>query len=516
MKNFTQKSLKISSKTKRKEGYKLTLAKILPQLKTKFSLKNLTKSDLSKIKIADLALDSRLVKKNDIFIALPGKTADGSKFIASAIENGAALIVTSENKISHPALITAQPFDLLVELLQKFYPKLPQNIYAITGTNGKTSTAEFTRQILELLGKKSASIGTLGINCDEKIQSKLQNSALTTPDIISLYRNLATLKKHKIDDVAIEVSSIGLEQQRVAGINISVGAFTNFTQDHLDYHKNMQDYFACKMLLFSSVLGNKDCAIINSDIPEFSQIKKICTKNKLKVTEYGLKAKDLHLEKTVPTKNGQKVFFIYQKQKYQFDLQISGQFQAMNMLCALGNVLAKKELDDKALKNLLKKFPKIRPALGRMQEVTALKNGAKIFIDFAHSPDSLENTLKLARKMTDQRVLILFGCGGDRDAKKRPIMGKIASDLADLVIVTDDNPRTENPATIRQEIIKNCNAKKTVEISDRKEAIAQAIKLLEKNDLLILAGKGHEKYQIIGTKKLPFDEEKIVRNFVEK
>ncbi|MDX2083080.1 MAG: UDP-N-acetylmuramoyl-L-alanyl-D-glutamate--2,6-diaminopimelate ligase [Rickettsiales bacterium] len=494
----------------------MKLSQILSQVKTDFKT-SLSQSKLDSIIVDDIALDSRLVKKNSIFFALSGKSKDGLEFAASAITNGANVVIAEVGKINSAQfnlIESTNPLALLVEFLQIFYAPLPANIYAITGTNGKTSTAEFTRQILQFLGKKSASIGTLGIICETNIEDHLQQSSLTTSDIVSTYKNLHILKKYDVDDVAIEVSSIGLDQSRVAGLKIAVGAFTNFTQDHLDYHKSMAEYFRCKMLLFSRYLPNKAVAVLNSDLAEFSQIKKICQERDISILEYGFKAAHLRLKKIVQSNLGQKVFFQFQEKDYYFELQVSGDFQAFNALCALGNILAKNNLSASELENLLKNFSLLLPALGRMQRVATLPNQAQIFIDFAHTPDALKNVLQLARQITKKRVIILFGCGGNRDAQKRSIMGKIASELADLIIITDDNPRFEDANLIRQEILKSCDHKKTIEIADRKTAIEKTIAMLEGEDVLILAGKGHEKYQIIAEKKFEFDEEKIVRNVV--
>lgn len=493
----------------------MKLSQILEQIKGDFQIV-LNKEKLSEVEVISLEIDSRLVEKNSAFFALKGKTTNGANFIKSALEKGASLIVSEEiptdlEKSSSAIFIKTQnSFEILVEFLRIFYAPLPKNIYAITGTNGKTSTVEFTRQILEFLGKKSASIGTLGVMCAHELEG-LKASNLTTPDIVSFYKNLKILKENNINDVAVEVSSIGLEQRRMAGVEIAVGAFTNFTQDHLDYHNSMAEYFRCKTLLFSQVM-HKGNAILNADIAEFTELKKIAQKHQHNIIEYGFKAHDLHLTKTEKTALGQKVFFKYCDNNFEFELSQSGDFQAMNALCALGNILAKNDLNAENLENLLKNFHKLQPALGRMQRVGVLKNNAQIFIDFAHSPDALENVLKLARSLTKSRVLVLFGCGGDRDAKKRPIMAEIACKFADFVIVTDDNPRSENAQNIRSEIMSACDKNKTIDAGERRVAIAKAITMLKSDDILILAGKGHEKYQIIGSEKLPFDEEEIVRN----
>ena len=270
------------------------------------------------------------------------------------------------------------------------------------------------------------------------------------------------------------------------------------------------------MILFSNVLQKNGAAVLNSDLEEFAQIKKICVDKKYNIIEYGFKARELRLQKIEQIENGQKVFFEFRQKNYQFELSVSGDFQVFNALCALGNVITKYNLTELQLQNILPNFNRLQPALGRMQRVAILPNQAQVFIDFAHSPDALINVLKLARQISKARVLVLFGCGGDRDAKKRSIMGGIANELADFVIVSDDNPRSEKAENIRAEILTYCDSAKTVEIDNRKTAIETALTMLQPNDILILAGKGHEKYQIIGTTKFEFDEELIVKNALKK
>jgi len=496
----------------------MKLTEILSQVKTEFEI-SFGQEIFDSAVIGDIAIDSRLVKKekSTIFFALNGKNKNGAEFIASAVSQGAVVIVSSES-VNFPNVIsikTNQVFQLLVECLKKFYTPLPVNIYAVTGTNGKTSVAEFIRQIIELLGKKSASIGTLGIMCDEAVKSELASFNLTTPDIVSLYKNLFILKKNNINDVAIEVSSIGLEQARIAGLKIDVAGFTNFSQDHLDYHKTMEEYFFCKMLLFEAVMANGSAAVLNADIPEFVKIQRMSQSKKHHILEYGFKAKDLKIVEVKQQEASQLIIFEFNTKKYQITLNVAGEFQVLNVLCALGMVMAKYYLDEEKFAELLAKFSQLKAAAGRMQRVALLPNQAQIFIDFAHSPDALENVLKLARGLTKTRLLLLFGCGGDRDNKKRPLMGEISSCLADIAIVTDDNPRSENSASIRQEILASCDMSKTIEIAGREAAIEKAISMLQPYDILILAGKGHEKYQIIGDKKTEFDEEKIVKNLLK-
>ncbi len=475
------------------------------------------KSGKKNAEISDIAINSRLVQKNSIFFALKGLAMDGNKFIQDAIDKGASIIVSNQDfdsdvlqKNDCTFINVKNCFNLLIEFLQIFYNKLPCNIYAVTGTNGKTSTAEFIRQILQLINKESASIGTLGVVCSQEIKKNIPDSSLTTPDIVTIYKILHILKANNIDDVAIEVSSIGFEQNRVAGLNINCGIFTNFTQDHLDYHSDMNEYFRCKMLLFNNILQKNSPAVINSDIPEALQIKEICQKNGLQIFDYGKKAQKLQIINIENENFGQKISFRFLDKEFFFNIQSSAKFEAYNIFCALTTIIAKYNLQKEQIEELLPKLQRLKSAQGRMQRVAILPNKAQIFIDFAHTPDSLIKILQQARNMTKSRLLILFGCGGDRDTKKRPQMGKIACELADLAIITDDNPRYEDPAQIRYDIVKSCKKDKFIEIEDRKIAIKKAISLLQENDILILAGKGHEKYQIIGDKKIELDEEKII------
>ncbi len=480
--------------------------------------------NLDQIQIYDIIIESKKAKANSIFFGIIGLKIDGANFVREVASLGTKVAVIDKNsQFDYKKFLKENPNFIFIigdakiilkEVLKVFYHDLPENIYAITGTNGKTSTAEFTRQILEFSGKKSASIGTLGINCDFEIKNKLSDFSLTTPDIATLYKNLAILRENGVNDVAIEVSSIGLDQGRVGALNIEVGAFTNFTQDHLDYHQNMENYFACKMILFTKILPqskNNAVAVLNADIQEFSKIKKLCEQNKIEIIDYGFKGEKLKLI----AKEEQKIEFEYSGNIFSFNHHIFGDFQVHNILCALGIFLSKNKLSPQELSILLKKFDKLSPAFGRMQFVEGFNN-AKIFIDFAHSPDAIENVLLTARKITKNRLIILFGCGGNRDDKKRPIMGEIASELADSVIITDDNPRLEKAEIIRSQIILGCKKNNFLEIANRENAIKFAIENLQAGDVLIIAGKGHENYQIIGTEKFEFNEVKIIKNVIKK
>jgi murE/murF fusion protein len=472
--------------------------------------------------ISSIEIDSRLVKDGSVFFAIFGNNLNGAKFIDYAFKNGAIAVICDINydlslleNARNPAIIRVQNvYQFLIDNLQKFYSCLPKNILAVTGTNGKTSVAFFIQQMQEFFGKKSASIGTIGIKISQSQHKKddyyaLKTADLTTPDIVSLYQNLTILKQNGVDDVVIEASSIGLKQQRLAGLRIGLGAFTNFSQDHLDYHHTMQKYFACKMLLFEEVLSKDGIAILNADIIEFEKIKKIALKKSLKVFSYSAKNKLLHY---FGDKN-YVIDFVNNNTKFKiFSSKID--FCDANIFCALLAMIAYYQLSQTQIELLINNLDKLKSAQGRMQQIATLKNNSQIFIDYAHTPDALENVIRAARKMPHNRLCVLFGCGGDRDKSKRSKMGKIASDLADFVIVSDDNPRTECNEQIRKQILISCDLLKTVEIADRKNAINQAILMLKDNDILIIAGKGHEQYQIIGDKKFEFNEEKIVNDAI--
>ena len=321
----------------------MKLSSILQKITTEYQIKQGNEL-VNRVEIQDIAIDSRLVKKQSsaIFFALEGHDTNGEKFIPSAIEQGAQVVIAKkffENDAKGVIfLITNDPFNFLVETLQVFYQNLPQNIYAVTGTNGKTSTVEFTRQIFELMGVKAASIGTLGLVCDHIIENGFVDSSLTTPDIVGLYKNLSILKKNGVDHVAIEASSIGLDQKRMAGIEIKNAAFTNFSQDHLDYHDNMEEYFAAKNILFKGVLPDSSKVTLNSDIEEFSVLKGICEAKNHQIIDYG-KNGALKIENVIEKDHGQEIEISYQDENYKFFININVNFQVFNLVCALGLIL---------------------------------------------------------------------------------------------------------------------------------------------------------------------------------
>jgi UDP-N-acetylmuramoyl-L-alanyl-D-glutamate--2,6-diaminopimelate ligase len=463
--------------------------------------KDLDIKSQSDFEVAGIAIDSREVKDNYVFFALKGEKLDGTDFIETAKKNGAKAIISYKEYDAQKLLNT---------VVQRFYSSIPENLIAVTGTNGKTSVANFTASLLSLLGNKSASIGTLGTLLDGDFAKQFSYSGLTSPDIITLLKDLNGLKKKNINHVAMETSSHGLHQHRIGNLKFKVAGFTNFTQDHLDYHKTMNDYFDAKMILFKEYIASGGTAVLNADIPEIKKIISVCESKKLKIITYGKYGDDIKIKNILPHDNGLDIEAeIFGKDKT-IKTSLLGKFQAHNVLCAIGNVIALGFDVDKVCTAAMK----LKPVKGRMDIIHFEKQNAKIIIDYAHTPDALEKAIDSLRVHTSGKLITLFGCGGDRDKTKRPLMGKVANDKSDVVIVTDDNPRTENPAYIRKEIL--ATVSKAQEIAGRREAISHAISLLDDGDSLLLAGKGHEDYQVIGKEKLPFDEFKIVREMLAK
>jgi MurE/MurF fusion protein len=463
---------------------------------------------LNEIEIRGLTADSRKVEPGWLFAALPGTRADGRAFIADALTRGAAaLLVPAEGDLPHlsrpvPMIRDANPRRRLALLAARFYGKQPRVVAAVTGTNGKTSTADFTRQIWMQLGRRAASLGTLGIVTPEQEIA----GALTTPDPIELHRQLAELAGGSIDYLAMEASSHGLDQFRLDGVRVTAGAFTNLGRDHLDYHPTMAEYLAAKQRLFESLLIDGGTAVLNADAPEFVSLVALCHHRGLRVIGYGRKASEIRLERTTPTPTGQRLTISLLGKRYELDFPLAGEFQAMNALAAVGLVIGGGDDGEAALETL----SKLTGVRGRLERVAVHPNGAAIYVDYAHKPGALETVLATLRPHTGGKLVVVFGCGGDRDRGKRPQMGEIAERLADRVIVTDDNPRSEDPAAIRAEILAAC--RNATEIGDRAAAIRSAIAGLAAGDLLVIAGKGHETYQIVGDRTLPFDDAAVARD----
>lgn len=383
--------------------------------------------------------------------------------------------------------------------------KIPQTLVAITGTNGKTSIVYYMYQIWKACGIKGASIGTIGVQSE----SFQKEGTLTTPSTAELYQDLNALFKNGITHAALEASSHGLYQDRLHGLKFKAVGFTNLTQDHLDYHKTMDEYLKAKCLLFKNYTTKESVAVLNADIPVFDKIKKVCKEQGLQVFSYGKKGKELKLIKQTHHDFGQVLELELFGKPLSIDVGLTGDFQAMNLLCAIGMAVGsglKKE-------DVILSLESLSCPPGRLELVGCTKNGARILIDYAHTPDALENILKTLRPLTEKRLCVVFGCGGNRDTTKRPLMGKIANDLADYAIVTDDNPRFEEAAPIRKAIMAACP--KGTEIGDRKKAIETAILELKKGDLLVIAGKGHEEGQKIKGKVIPFNDKTIVTDFLK-
>ena len=440
--------------------------------------------DVSALK--GLTEDSRKVEDGFLFAAFKGETVDGRDFIPQAISNGASFILTDEAQhYDNVQVITEEnPRKAFAHLVAKFYKDQPENIVAVTGTNGKTSVVNFVEQIWAELGYKAASLGTLSGN-------------LTTADPVTLHKKLAALKADGINHLAMEASSHGLHQYRLDGVKIKAGGFTNLSRDHLDYHKDMDEYFEAKKRLFTEVLQEDGYTILNAD----SEHGKALAKKVQNTLTYGREGKDLQILSIEPTVNGQICDLKIKNETHRIQFNLVGEFQILNALCALGLVLADKTVDEeKAIKALgnLKGVP------GRLQNVKAQDDAIGIYVDYAHTPDALENILKALRPHTENNLICLFGCGGDRDKGKRPEMGKIACSFADEAIVTDDNPRSEDPSSIRSDIL--AAATHATEIGDRRLAIHQTIQNLNRGDVLVIAGKGHEQGQIFADRTDPFDD----------
>lgn len=476
-------------------------------------LEKLANGLISECKILDdnldikgIELDSRNIEDGFLFAALRGAKEDGFFYAKDAIQNGATCLLldedrnidTSEFNISY--LKSKNPRLALAKICEIFFAKQPERIVVVTGTNGKTSVVQFCRQIWEQLERPAASIGTLGI--DTPMLGIIEAGEVTSPDSVSLHKKLKLLTEKSCKAVAIEASSHGLDQYRLHGLKIQAAAFTNLSHDHLDYHKNMEDYLVAKIKLFEEILPDSGVAIINADSPEFEKIKTACNGKKIISYSTAGKKAELRVTERKPLPTGQQVTLEFRHSTYEFFFPLVGEFQLANALCAAGLVLAESVLNAERIISLLQTLTPVR---GRMEFIgTAGGSSAAVYVDYAHTPDALENVLKSLMPHTSGRLIALIGCGGNRDAKKRPIMGEIAAKYAHIVIVSDDNPRDEDPDIIREQIMQGCpNAKN---IGDRRQAINAGISMLQNGDIFVITGKGHEQGQKIGNKILPFDD----------
>ena len=457
-----------------------------------------------KYKNRNFSINSKKVKKNDIFFAMEGSKQSGNLYSSEALSKGAYKVVTSKNTKSKNYLIVKNVNKFLAEACSVKYKEKPKNIIAVTGTNGKSSVANFYFQILKNLKINSAAIGTLGIF----YKNKVKRTNLTTPDIITIHKELNFLKKNKIDNVCLEASSHGLHQNRLDGINFTAGIFTNFTQDHLDYHKNLKKYLQAKLSLFSSLLNKNSFAVLDTDIPEFSIINKICKKRKIKILSFGSRGNIIKLISHYYSGKKQIIKINFLNKIYNIKLDLIGDFQIKNVLAAiLASYLSVKNPDQ-----IINTLSKIKSATGRMQYVGNKKKSA-VVVDYAHTPDALKKSLQTLAKQFNKKVDVVFGCGGDRDKGKRYKMGEIADQFASKIYLTNDNPRSENPISIIKQIKKGCSRSKI--ILDRKMAIKSAINNLNTDSILLIAGKGHENYQIINNQKKYFSDQKVSKFFLK-
>lgn len=459
--------------------------------------------DLKNLAVTDIVDDSRKATSGSMFFAICGNASDGNVFIQDAIKNGAKFVINqgedfSAEKRNDVVFITVtNPRKELARVCSIFWSVNFNHIIAVTGTNGKSSTVDIVRQIWINSKIDSASIGTLGIITKD---SKIKGS-LTSPGAIALHHIFNDLKKKNIRNVAMEASSHGLNQYRIDDIKFSVCAFTNFTQDHLDYHKTFENYWLAKERLFSELGG--DFFVVNSDDIMSEKIEKIAREKNIKCISYGKKSDQIKLISVREIDQYQKVKISFFGREIEFDLSLAGDFQVYNSLCAMGICYA----TGISVELICDSLKKLKPINGRL-ELVGQHNGANIYIDYAHTPDALKNAILSLRKHTQNKLVVVFGCGGDRDKDKRHLMGKIAKEFADFVVVTDDNPRNEDPNGIRKMILGGCpNAK---EIGDRKEAIKFSIHLLQPGDILLIAGKGHEDYQILAKGKVHFSDKEII------
>jgi UDP-N-acetylmuramoyl-L-alanyl-D-glutamate--2,6-diaminopimelate ligase len=457
------------------------------------------------VEITGLACDSRCVSTGDLFVALPGTRADGRAYLDEALKRGAGALLVPEGTATAgfavPVAIAADPRRTLARIAARFSGAQPEVTVAVTGTNGKSSIVSFARQLWTGLGHAAASVGTLGV----ETASTSVPLALTTPDPIALHRVLAELARGGVDHAAIEASSHALAQRRVDGVRLAAAAFSNLTRDHFDYHGSEAAYLAAKASLFSEVLPEGAAAVLNADVPEYAALAAIARDRRLDLVDYGRKARRLRLVGREPLPDGQRLHLVLDGQEVRFASPLVGGFQAHNLLAAIGLVLA----TGASLEALLPLLPQVVGARGRMQLVSRLPNGAAVFVDYAHTPDALERVLEALREHCSGRLGVVFGAGGDRDPGKRPLMGAAAARLADRVWVTDDNPRSEEPAAIRAAVLSGCPG--GIDAGDRAGAIATAVRALGPGDVLVVAGKGHETGQTIGGTTHPFDDAEVVR-----
>ncbi len=466
------------------------------------------------VEITGISADSRKIRPGFLFAAMPGTIRDGAEFIPAALANGAVAVLCETNSSGSetgiPVLRHNNPRLMLARMAARFHGRQPQTMVAVTGTAGKTSIAAFVRQIWEAKGLAAASIGTTGVVAP----GRNDYGTLTTPDPVELHALLAELADAGVTHASMEASSHGLDQYRLDGVKLAAAGFTNLGRDHMDYHPDIEDYFAAKMRLFTELLPKGGPAVIFADDAWSDRAIEVARAAGANVLTVGRKGDFLALKRVEHERFRQvaeiQTSLDYGAEIYRIEFPLAGDFQIANALVAAGLAIATGTPADKAIAAL----EHIKGAPGRLDLAGTTAQGAPVYVDYAHKPEAMENVLSSLRPFTTGQLVIVFGCGGDRDAGKRPIMGEIANRLADRVIVTDDNPRSEVPATIRAAILAACP--KGEEIGDRRLAIEAAISGMSAGDCLVVAGKGHEEGQTVGDKTLPFSDMGVVRELLAK
>ncbi len=449
--------------------------------------------------ISGLSADSRKVQSGFAFFAVPGMKSDGLAFAPAAIASGASVVVGEANpKEPLSGALFVKVDDVraaLAHAAAAFFPRQPATIVAVTGTSGKTSVAAFTRQIWRALHHQAAALGTTGLVSP----SGATYGSLTTPDPVTLHQTLDKIAGDGVTHLAMEASSHGLDQRRLDGVRLNAAAFTNLSRDHLDYHPTLEDYLKAKLRLFDTLLSPGQSAVIDADSDVADTVIAACKVRGLAVHTTGRKGDAIRLLDLVSEPAASVLTLEHDGCRTTLRLPLAGGFMASNALVAAGLAIATGDKPD----DVFAALEGLQGAPGRLEQV-GQRHGAPVFVDYAHKPDALEKVLAALRPLASNRLIVVFGCGGDRDAGKRPIMGEIAARLSDIAIVTDDNPRSENPAAIRHAIL--AAAPGALEIGDRGEAIATAVQMLKTGDVLVVAGKGHETGQIVGAQTLPFSD----------
>jgi UDP-N-acetylmuramoyl-L-alanyl-D-glutamate--2,6-diaminopimelate ligase len=458
-------------------------------------------------RVTGFAIDHRKVAPGNIFGAFQGAAVNGEEFIPAAIASGAIAVVARPEARVEGAVHLADPLPrrAFARIAARFFQPVPECVVAVTGTNGKTSTVEMTRQIWRMCGHSAASIGTLGVTTpDESI-----STGLTTPDIVTFLSNMTGLAREGVTHVAYEASSHGLSQYRNEGLPVKAGAFANLSRDHLDYHADMEDYFAAKMRLFTEVVDDGGTAVIWADDPWSARAIEVAKARGLKLFTVGESGANIRLISRKPGALGQELKFIHDGRAYAIRLPLIGAYQVNNALVSAGLALASGDTPEQVFDAV----SRLQPVRGRLERAAIARSGAPVYVDYAHTPDALEAAIAALRPHVSGRLITVFGAGGDRDTGKRAPMGQVAVEGSDLAIVTDDNPRGEDPAAIRAEVMRG--AKGAREVGDRRAAIAAAIAEAGAQDIVLIAGKGHEQGQIIGSgadmRVLPFDDVTVAR-----